>query len=172
MSDMSELGVDAEGEIQLVTMLKQKGLKTTGQRLLLLRILKDNKGKHLTAEDVHKQACELGSNIGLATVYRAIRLFTQLGLVDRLNLGDGSARFEISEMAMGEEKHHRHHHLVCLNCKKVFPFEQDFLEDLEKNVLETTGFKVTDHEVSLYGYCKDCAKMLEESTEINGGTDI
>ncbi|MCR5776833.1 MAG: transcriptional repressor [Lachnospiraceae bacterium] len=144
-------------------MLKKKGLKTTAQRLLVLRVLRINRGKHLTAEDVHMQTCEINPAIGLATVYRAIRLFTQLGLVDRLNLGDGFARYEISEMALGEEKHHRHHHLVCLNCKKIFSFEKDFLEDLEKNVMDTTGFKVTDHEVSLYGYCKDCVSIMENT---------
>ena len=143
---------------QLKTRLKAKGLKITTQRLLVLRVLMDNAGEHLTAEEIYAKTCELNPGIGLATVYRAIRLFTQLGLVDRLNLGDGFARYEISDADEEKGKHHRHHHLICLNCGKIIPFEKDLLEELERNVSETTGFQIVDHEVRLYGYCSECSK--------------
>ena len=61
-----------------------------------------------------------------------------------------------------EENTHHHHHLVCLHCQTVFAFEDDMLESLEKKIEESMGFHVSDHEVKLYGYCKDCRKKLAE----------
>ncbi|XME02781.1 Fur family transcriptional regulator [Lachnospiraceae bacterium C1.1] len=147
---------------QLKTRLKEKGLKITIQRLLVLRVLSENEGEHLTAEEIFDKTCELHPGIGLATVYRTIQLLTQLGLVDRINLDDGSARYEINDADEENGKHHRHHHLICLNCGKIIPFEKDLLEELERNVSETTGFQIVDHEVRLYGYCSDCAGTVKK----------
>ena len=112
---------------QLKTKLKAKGLKITMQRLLVLRVLTENEGEHLTAEEIYAKTCELHPGIGLATIYRTIQLLTQLGLVDRINLDDGSARFEINDADEKSGKHHRHHHLICLNCRKIIPFEKKCL---------------------------------------------
>ena len=56
-------------------------------------------------------------------------------------------------------KHH-HHHLICLSCSKVFSFDGDLLETLEEFIQETDGFQVVDHEVKLYGYCKECQQKM------------
>ena len=154
---------------QLKKRLKAKGLKITIQRLLVLRVLSETRGEHLTAEEVFYKASELHPGIGLATIYRTIQLLTQLGLVDRINLDDGSARYEINDAEDETGKRHRHHHLICLNCGKIIPFEKDLLEELERNVSETTGFQIVDHEVRLYGYCSDCAEAegVNNTEEIN-----
>ena len=97
--------------------------------------------------------------IGLATVYRTIQLLLELGLIDRINLDDGYVRYEIGDSDADDTKHH-HHHLICLNCGKVFSFEDDLLEGLEKKILQTMGFMVSDHEVKLYGCCKECGGQI------------
>ncbi|MCR5525796.1 MAG: transcriptional repressor [Lachnospiraceae bacterium] len=149
-------------EEQLKARLKEKGLKITSQRLLILRILTEARGAHLTAEEIYRKTCELGLGIGLATVYRSIQLLVQLGLVDRINLDDGNARYEISDIDESVGAHHRHHHLICIKCGNIIPFEKDLLDDLELNVSETTGFRIVNHEVRFYGYCAECAKKMDE----------
>ena len=162
MNDNDSLNFETFEEEQLKSRLKDKGLKVTKQRLSILRILADERGAHLTADEIYRKTCERNLGIGLATVYRAIQLLAQLGLVDRINLNDGCARFEISNMDEAVGTRHRHHHLICIKCGRIIPFEKDLLEELEVSVSETTGFKIVNHEVRFYGYCADCAKKMDE----------
>ena len=137
--------------------LKEKGLKVTNQRLLVLQVLAENKDRHLTAEDIYELVKEDYPEIGLATIYRTVQLLLEMQLVDRISLDDGCARYEIGEFFDGEERHH-HHHLICKTCGKVLPFKDDLLDELERHIEEETGFHVLDHELKFYGQCSECRK--------------
>lgn len=135
--------------------LKGKGLKVTTQRIAVLKVLSAFDDKHLTAEEIYELVRVDYPEIGLATVYRTIQLLLELKLIDSIQLGDGYVRYEYGHSDGGQNKHH-HHHLVCLTCGKVVSFEDDLLERLEEKIEEKTSFRVIDHDVKLYGYCKDC----------------
>ena len=137
--------------------LKEKGLKVTHQRLLVLSVLEENSGSHMTAEDIYDLVSEDYPEIGLATVYRTLQLLWDMQLVDRINFGDECVRYEIGHLLNGETKHN-HHHLICKRCNKVMPFDDDLLESLEDHIEKATGFHVLDHELKFYGLCKDCMK--------------
>ena len=137
--------------------LKEKGLKVTNQRLLVLQVLAENKDRHLTAEDIYELVKEDYPEIGLATIYRTLQLLLEMQLVDRINLDDGCVRYEIGETLDGTGKHH-HHHLICKTCGKVLPFKDDLLDELERHIEEETGFHVLDHELKFYGQCSECRK--------------
>ena len=139
-------------------MLKEKGLKVTNQRLLVLEVLACHRDRHMTVEDIYDLVKEDYPDIGLATIYRTVQLLLEMQLVDRINLDDGCLRYEISDMFDGETKHH-HHHLICKTCGKVVPFEEDLLDELERLVEQETGFRVSDHELKFYGQCQECLKM-------------
>jgi Fur family ferric uptake transcriptional regulator len=141
--------------------LKQKGLKVTNQRVRVLEVLSNSNDKHLTAEEIYEIIKVDYPEIGLATVYRTIQLLLELNLIDRINLDDGFVRYEIGNMDANSEKHH-HHHLICLDCGKVVSFEDDLLDELEKRIMDNVSFKVFDHEVKLYGKCKDCLAKEKE----------
>ena len=152
------MDVDRE---QFKQLLKDNGLKVTNQRVLVLEALASCPGKHLTAEEIYELVKIDCPEIGLATVYRTIQMLLELHLVDRINLDDGYVRYEIGSES-GTAKHH-HHHLICLSCGRVISFEDDLLEELEKKITDKEGFQVIDHEVKLYGYCKECGgKLIEE----------
>lgn len=138
-------------------MLKEKGLKVTNQRLLVLEVLAEHRDKHMTAEDIYELVREDYPEIGLATIYRAVQLLLEMQLVDRINLDDGCSRYEIGELFNGEAKHH-HHHLICKTCGKVSSFKGDLLEELERRIEAETGFHVLDHELKFYGQCQECVK--------------
>ncbi len=135
-------------------MLKEKGLKLTGQRMLVLETMAEHPGEHLTAEEIFDLARRNYPEIGLATIYRTLQVLVELNVVDKISFDDGFARYELIE-ELDSEKHH-HHHAICIECKTVISLEEDLLEALEQELMENLGFVVTDHEVKLYGYCKQC----------------
>ena len=155
------MAVDRE---QFREILKKKGLKVTTQRLLILEVLASCPDVHLTAEEIYDRVKTDYPEIGLATVYRTIQLLLELHLIDRINLDDGFVRYEIGNLGTGMSRHH-HHHLICLKCGKVESFQDDLLEKLEQRITATTGFKVADHEVKFYGYCKECGGNVIEKNE-------
>ncbi len=145
-------------------MLKEKGLKVTAQRLLVLELMAAHPGEHLTVEDIHALARERYPKIGLATIYRTVQVLVELKLLDKISFDDGYARFELAKLPGEENKGHHHHHAICLGCGRVLPFEEDLLDTLEQSLMERLGFAVTDHEVKLFGYCRSCRE--EKKTDI------
>ena len=140
-------------------LLKKKGLKMTTQRALILETLSGCPDQHLTAEEIYELVSKKQPEIGIATVYRTLKLLTELHLIDTLDLDDGYVRYELAEDS-DSAGHHHHHHLICLNCGKVLEFREDLMDILERRITNTTGFEITDHEVKMYGYCKDCKKSV------------
>lgn len=143
-------------------MLKEKGLKVTNQRLLVLETLAEHRDKHMTAEDIYELVKEDSPEIGLATIYRTVQLLLEMQLIDRINLDDGCIRYEIGDLFDGKNKHH-HHHLICKTCGKVSAFKDDLLDELERHIEEATGFHVLDHELKFYGQCQECLKEKENN---------
>ncbi len=141
---------------KFINLLRERGLKVTNQRIGVLETLAAYPDKHLTAEEIYDKVKQEYPEIGLATVYRTIQLLLELHLIDKISLDDGCVRYEIAHLDSDTTKH-RHHHLVCLSCGNVFSFEDDLLEELENKIKEKTDFRVVNHEVKLYGYCRECA---------------
>lgn len=138
--------------------LRENGLKVTTQRVAILEVLNSRPDEHLTAEEIYDYVKETYPEIGLATVYRTIQLLSELNLIEKLNLEDGYVRYEMGKGDRDSSGGHRHHHLICLECDGIFSFQYDLLDALEEKIYETRGFKVEDHEVKLFGYCKRCYK--------------
>ncbi len=132
--------------------LRGNGYKLTNQRRVVLEILYNRKGEHMTAEDIHNIVKVNNPEIGLATIYRSLQLLTELNLVDTLHLDDGIVRYEIH----CDEEGHRHHHLICDVCGSISEASDDMLEEIEKDLEERYGFKVKNHVAKFYGICKDC----------------
>ena len=88
--------------------------------------------------------------VGRATVYRAIDQLEELGLVRKIDLGSSAHGYE-----KVEPSGHHHHHIVCDDCGKVEPFEDEALEDAIHDI-HRKGFKLKTHEVTLHGHCSDC----------------
>ena len=86
----------------------------------------------------------------MASVYRALDTLAELRLVQRVEAGDGVARFEPSRAD------HHHHHLVCDDCGKVEPFTDDPLERALERAAGRLGYALEQHDVVLRGACEDC----------------
>ena len=128
--------------------LKKAGLKITLPRIKILTVLQIPKNQHISAEDVYKILLEQHEEIGLATVYRVLNQFDDAGIVTRHHFEGGKSVFELSQ-----KKHHDH--LVCLKCGRVIEFEDDIIENRQKDIAKSHHVKLTNHSLYLYGECED-----------------
>lgn len=132
--------------------LRDEGYKLTTQRRAILKAMVDNVDDHLSCDEIHNIVSETYPELGIATVYRTLQLFEKLNIVYKLNFDDGFSRYEINS---GSAEHH-HHHLICLKCGEVTEVKLDLLETLEDEIETEESFKIMNHNVKFYGYCKKC----------------
>ncbi len=138
----------------LKSILRAKGLKLTPQRRSILEIIYENKGNHLSIEEIYELVKTKCPEIGLATVYRTMQLFDEAKLVYKHNFNDGRSRYEI---ILDED--HQHHHLICTNCGMIIEVEEDYLEQIEKEIEKKYSFTIKNHNVKFYGHCNKCNKV-------------
>ncbi len=124
--------------------LRKAGLKVTLPRIKILQLLEQARDRHVSAEDVHKALLESGEDVGLATVYRVLTQFEQVGLVERHNFDGGHAVFELDSGA-------HHDHMVCSETGKVVEFHSEKIEQLQEEIARELGYELTGHSLVLYG---------------------
>lgn len=134
--------------------IREHKYKFTSQRQVILQAFLDSEENHMSAEDVFSVVKLTYPDIGLATVYRSLELFTSLDLLKKLDFGDGRNRYEINDRNMSRS----HYHLICLGCGRVTEFSYDFLNEVKDKIKKENGFEIVDYQLKFYGYCKDCAK--------------
>jgi Fe2+ or Zn2+ uptake regulation protein len=127
-----------------------KGRPVTSQRKLLLSIIK-KAGGHISAKELYRRASRRNDSISLATVYRSLQLFKELGLIQERRLGQVYCHYEMKGSA-------EHQHLVCKSCGKIIEFETPLIKKLVETLKHEHGFNLTKIELYMEGYCKECAK--------------
>tara|TARA_B100001758_G_C18171662_1_gene484596 strand:- start:255 stop:635 length:381 start_codon:yes stop_codon:yes gene_type:complete len=113
------------------------GLKMTEQRKVIVQVLADSKD-HPDVELVYQRASEIDKNIGIATVYRTIRLFEENNIIEKHEFKDGRFRYE-------EVPDEHHDHLIDVRSGKVIEFQNDDIEELQKRVATELGYELVDH---------------------------
>jgi Fur family ferric uptake transcriptional regulator len=106
----------------------------------------------VSARDLEDRLRGRGRDVGRATVYRSLEQLDALNLVTRVEVGDGTTRYE-PRLPGGE---HHHHHLVCDTCGAVEPFEDEALERAVQRVSRSVDFRVDMHDIVLHGACERC----------------
>ena len=119
------------------------GLKMTEQRKIIVKVLSESKD-HPDVELVYKRASEVDKNIGIATVYRTIRLFEENNIIEKHEFKDGRFRYE-------EVPEEHHDHLIDVRNGRVIEFQNDEIEKLQKKVAKELGYELVDHRLELYG---------------------
>jgi Fur family ferric uptake transcriptional regulator len=139
----------------------RKIIRNTKQRNLLLECFNANKDRHLTVEELYDIAKSKDVNIGIATIYRNVKLLEEQGAIKKIELPDLLIAYEMCAFP----SEHSHHHLICRECGKIVDFEEDLLETIEKKIKDTKDFTITDHRVIFYGYCKSCADKMANKND-------
>ncbi|MBN33959.1 MAG: transcriptional repressor [Rhodospirillaceae bacterium] len=121
-----------------------KGLKMTGQRRIIARVLSDAED-HPDVEEVYRRSSKIDARISLATVYRTLRIFEDSEIIQSHDFGGGRARYEATE----DDEHHDH--LINVDTGEVIEFYDDELEALQEKIAKRLGFRLVDHRFELYG---------------------
>jgi len=130
--------------------LSAAGYRRGGARNAVVDLL-DRQDCALTAQEIDDRLRTQGRSVGRASVYRILELLTELRLVQKIDVGQGVARYE-RHVPDGDH----HHHLVCDSCGQIAPFSDPSLEQAIERVSRSLSFAVDDHDVVLHGSCSDC----------------
>ena len=125
----------------LIDKCKKLGLKLTEQRKIIVKVLSDS-SDHPDVELVHKRAVKIDKKIGIATVYRTIKLFEDNNLLEKHEFKGYSSRYETVR--------ENHHHLIDIKSGKVKEFRNTLVDAMQKQVAKEMGYKLIDYRLELY----------------------
>ncbi len=123
-----------------------KGLRLTEQRRVIATVLEEA-DDHPDVEELYARAAARDSRISLATVYRTVKLFEESGILERLEFGDGRARYETANRD-------HHDHLIDMDTGKVIEFVDPEIEALQEKIAERLGYELRGHRLELFGVRK------------------
>ena len=120
----------------------EKGVRLTDQRKLVAKVMSDS-NDHPDVNELHKRVSKIDSKISIATVYRTVKLFEEVGVLEKHDFKGNKARYE-------QTKHEHHDHLIDVNNGEIIEFVNEDIEKLQKKVAEKLGYKLVDHRLELY----------------------
>ncbi|TCL09608.1 Fur family manganese uptake regulator [Shimia isoporae] len=127
----------------IISRCEAKGLRMTEQRRVIAAVLQDSQD-HPDVEELYARASARDEGISLATVYRTVKLFEEAGILDKLEFGDGRARYEDAERE-------HHDHLIDINSGQVIEFVDPEIEALQEKIAAKLGYTLKGHKLELYG---------------------
>jgi Fur family transcriptional regulator, ferric uptake regulator len=133
----------ATWESRLERLCADRGMRMTGQRRVIARVLSEA-DDHPDVEEVHRRASARDARISLSTVYRTVRLLEGAGIIERHDFGDGRARYEPGD-------HGHHDHLINVTTGEVIEFKNEQIERLQESVARELGFHLIGHRLELFG---------------------
>jgi Fur family ferric uptake transcriptional regulator len=136
------------GERHLRTIFKDRKLRMSQPRRVIYQQLCAT-SKPLSPQEIYHGLLREKRKIGLTSIYRSLDLFETLGIVFRIVLG-AQVKYQLCEM----EGHH--HHIVCKTCGHVVELRFCDMPKWSKKVMQSTGYQVTDHQLSFLGFCRTC----------------
>ena len=125
----------------------------TNQRKIILEVFCSQE-HHISLEDLLFLVQQKLNGIGMATIYRTMKLFTEAKIAHERRFDDGLTRYEV---------HHdgeHHDHLICIDCNRIIEFEDEIIEQRQDKIAEKHGILILSHKLELYGQCIDKVKCL------------
>jgi Fur family ferric uptake transcriptional regulator len=127
----------------IIARCEAKGLRMTDQRRVVARVI-EAASDHPDVEELYARAVAVDPKISIATVYRTVKLFEESGILDRLEFGDGRARYEDAERD-------HHDHLIDVNSGVVIEFVDPDIEELQERIAARLGYRLIGHRLELLG---------------------
>ena len=127
----------------IIARCEAKGLRMTGQRRTIAQVLQQSED-HPDVEELYARASAEDAGISIATVYRTVKLFEEAGILERLEFGDGRARYEDAERD-------HHDHLIDMQSGEVIEFVDPETEALQEKIAAKLGYRLKGHRLELYG---------------------
>lgn len=130
--------------------LTEKNLRSSSKRNTILKTFLKEEG-HVTAEELYRKVNKEDPSIGIATVYRTLKLFHEAGLARMSRFEKGEAHYE------HDYQHAHHDHLICLKCGSITEFKNPAIEENQDKIAKKYKFEITSHRLELYGKCSKCS---------------
>ena len=127
----------------IIQRCSKSGLRMTEQRRVVAQVL-ESSHDHPDVEKLYARALKLDPRISIATVYRTVKLFEEAGILEKLEFGDGRARYEDAERD-------HHDHLIDMQTGQVIEFVDPEIELLQEKIAQRLGYNLKDHRLELYG---------------------
>ena len=136
---------------QLEQKFQKKGLKLTDQRRTIARVILESKeaygeSDHPDVDELYSRVSRIDPKISIATVYRAVKLFEEAGILTKHDFKTGKARYELND---------DHNHLIDIKTGDIIEFVDEEIERLQQKVAEKYGYTLVDHKLELYGVKKN-----------------
>ncbi|AJY76234.1 Fur family transcriptional regulator [Paenibacillus beijingensis] len=133
---------------EMVGIMSRNGWRITEQRRKLAEIFAKSDG-YLSPKDVYDQMAVHYPGVSFDTVYRNLRLLSEMGALEQFYFMEGGLKFR------GSCTSHHHHHLICVNCEKTLSFDYC---PMEHSLMLPGNFKIVSHRFEVYGVCEQCQK--------------
>ena len=134
---------DASEESRIERLCATHGLRMTGQRRVIARVLSDAHD-HPNVDELYRRANAIDARISLSTVYRTVRLFEARGILERHDFGAGPGRYE-------QAPREHHDHLIDISTGRVIEFRSEEIERLQERIARELGFTLVGHRLQLFG---------------------
>ena len=138
---------------QAVEILRDKGYRLTPQRLIVLSSVAEGDG-HMGVDEIFQSAKSAYPYMDIATVYRTLHLFRNLGVVTEVAIGD-RLHYEITD------PHGGHHHMVCKECNGAFNLSPHYLEEFRDTLSKEFGFEPDLEHFAISGVCAGCRQKID-----------
>ena len=142
MTTVADTGMERKGKLIFT------GQRVTPQRALLLELINEA-GGHIDADELYRRARAKKPRLSLSTVYRALRLFKDMGLVEERHFDEEHHHYELKPTS-------EHYHFFCLGCGRVIEFESSLSQQLKDDVAREKDLEILGAEFHLSGYCAAC----------------
>ncbi len=146
---------------QLIAKLREEGYKVTPQRLAVFGLILSRKD-HPTADQIHKEVTKQYPSMSLATVYQALHLLTDMGLLQELGFTDRSSRYDPNITP--------HVNVICLRCGEIYDYEAESVRKMWSQMVAELGFKPVRQRLDIYRYCDKCRKEMSRNEEFKART--
>lgn len=135
----------------LKSVLNQEGFRLTNQRQKILELFNPlEKEQHLTAEEIRQRLLEQGDRISFSTIYRALHVMVNLGLLRELDLAEDKKCYELSQPFIN------HHHLICVQCGAIKEFDDEMIVQASAKEARSHAYALLNSQFTIYGLCGDC----------------
>ncbi len=139
------------------SIFEENNQKFTKQRELIFNVLKNSSEKHLTPEQLFSIVHKDHKQVGIATVYRTLNIFEELGIVNKQEFTDQAYTYEI----MNSDNDH-HDHIICTSCGKILEDEFLSVDDVKSSLKKDYNFDLSYYSLRIYGICSDCQNNKEK----------
>ena len=136
--------------------LKDEGYKITEQRKTIIKAFIKARNHLLSAEKVYDWIDKNEKTIDLSTIYRNIELLMKIGILKKISLDNQADQYKLSVT------NEHHHHIVCVSCGKSEIFKECPVTNIEKTLIDKTGFTPIEHKLEILGYCHECTRKSRD----------